>query len=146
MTTNTKITVLAGATAALAIVALIYGANVRSELESARQETSALQQKLQSLNAIVATTEAGRTSALEERDRLKVDFAASKTELTLASTHLTEENEELKKQLAVFQNDLAYRNKVAGWWRDLFDYSKPFNRDGGLSASSLQGTVASSSK
>jgi len=145
MSANTKITVLGAAAGVLAIVALIYSANLRSELAAAREETSALQQKVQTLNATMATAEAARTSALEERDRLKADFTASTTELTLNSTQLTKENEELKKQLSMFRNDLAYRTKVSVWWRDLFDYTKPFTGTE-RAGTSGQGTVAAISK
>lgn len=142
MPASNKLTILGALLAATVIIGFIYIANLRSELGDARQEMSSLQQQVQTLNETVTKIEAGRTSIANERERLQAQLSEATAKLMGLSEGNAKQIEDLNRQLSELRTTTAYRNKVAGWWRDLFDYSKTFNNPNGTVARSSDATAA----
>lgn len=122
-----KVTVLGSAASVLIIVGAVYIKSLRSDLNQARQDSLASEQQVQKLRASLGQTEASLASATHVHEQLEAQLAQSKSKLEGISTDLAKQIEALKKQVSDLQADVTYRNKVSDWWRDLFDYTKPFN-------------------
>jgi len=127
VTSNAKMGVLGGVSAVIIVAGGFYIMNLRADLDQARQETLAAQQQVQKVTASLSQTEASLTSATQAQEQLKTQLAESNVKLEGVSADLGNEIEALKQQVAALQSEIASGNKVSGWWRDLFDYTKPFD-------------------
>ena len=123
---NVKWVVVSAAASVVIIAGLFYIGSLRAELKQARQDSSAAQEQIQKLTVNLDHTQASLASASQAEEQLKAQLAESKANLESVSPDLSKEVEALKQKVSDLQTNIAYRNRVSAWWRDLFDYTKPF--------------------
>jgi chromosome segregation ATPase len=126
VTDRFKVAALGAAIFAVFIAGAFYIASLRADLDKARTDSLAAQQQVEKMSASLGQAEASLTGASKSQEDLKAQLAESSARLESLSADLGKQIESLKQQVAALQTEIAYRNKVSGWWRDLFDYTKPF--------------------
>ena len=126
LTTNLKI--LMGALAVIAIAGALYIAHLRSELIEAEQRASVFQREVTNLKVTITRLEGERTTAANERDAMQSQLSASSAQLAKLSHGNERPSDSLSNELSALRARMDFQTKVSGWWRDLFDYTKTFNR------------------
>jgi chromosome segregation ATPase len=121
-----KVAVIGGTASVIIIAGGFYIGSLRADLTNVRQETLAAQQQVQKLSTSLSQTEASLASASHAQEELKAQFAESTTKLESVSADVSKQIDALKQEVSTLKTNIAYRNKISGWWRDLFDYTKPF--------------------
>lgn len=114
------------ATTVIFIAAIgFYAVSIKADLSAAQRDLAAANAKTQQLSTTLAESQKNLDSVTSARDQLQ-------TQLTEANAKLTSTTEEMNKQLAELQQKVdgleagaASRRKVAGYWRELIDYTKP---------------------
>jgi predicted nuclease with TOPRIM domain len=122
---QTKLTFLIAAASVIIIAGGFYIAQLRSQLGEGRQQLVTAQQELEKLTAAVKQAEASLAAATEAQTELKAQVAEVQA-AAVKPSDLSQEVDKLKRQVSDLQDNIRYRNKVSTWWRDLFDYTKPF--------------------
>jgi uncharacterized protein HemX len=111
---QTKLTFLIAAASVIIIAGGFYIAQLRSQLGEGRQQLVTVKQ-----------AEASLAAATEAQTELKAQVAEVQA-AAVKPSDLSQEVDKLKRQVSDLQDNIRYRNKVSTWWRDLFDYTKPF--------------------
>lgn len=120
-----------GVPAAIIIVAAgLYIMKLQSDLSAANQQVASATQQAQSLRSNLAETQQQAESVTAARDQLQTQLDETNTKLESVSSDLGAQVEALKAQVAALRANIAGNERVKGYWRDLFDYTKPFNNDG----------------
>jgi len=126
VTNHFKLVALGGAASVIIIAGGFYIVSLRADLDEARQASLVAQQQVQKLSANLGQTEASLASNAQAQDQLKAQLTESNMKLQDVSAELSNEIATLKQQVSALQTEINAASKISGWWRDLFDYTKPF--------------------
>lgn len=128
MSLSTNLKILAAAMAVVIIAGVAYIAHLRSELIEAEQRASAFQREATNLKVTITRLEGERATATNERDAIQSQLSESSAQLAKLSNGQEKNRDSLNHELSALRARLDFQAKVSGWWRDLFDYTKTFNR------------------
>ena len=128
MSLSTNLKILMAAIAVVAIAGALYIAQLRSELIEAQQRASVFQREVTNLKVTITRLEGERTTATNERDAMQSQLSASSAQLAKLSHGNERPSDSLSNELSALRARMDFQTKVSGWWRDLFDYTKTFNR------------------
>ena len=110
----------------LALAAGGYAFKMQGDLTAAQQQLATTTTQMQ---ASLAKAREEATSNAAARDNLQTEVNESQTQLSAVSGELDQtkgELESVKAQFAQLQAQVRGNRKLAGMWRDLFDYTKDF--------------------
>jgi len=128
-----KVAVMVGVVAAVIIAGCgFYIVQLKSDLAGARQEIAAITQKSNADMKKAQQTLADMTTA---RDDLKVQLQDLSKKLDTASMETEQKIAGLEQEVARLKAGAVSNGRIAGYWRDLFDYSKRKNMPPAATAS-----------
>lgn len=128
MRANIILKVLLAAFTAILIGTAFYVMHLRSDLIEAERSLSASRREVLALKVTIARIEGERTTAANERDAMQAQLSESKELFVKLSERPEEKSDGLNDELSALRSRIAYEGKVSAWWRELFDYTKTFNR------------------
>ena len=105
---------------------LFYIVDLRSTLADAQAQSAAARSEVTALQASLGEAKNNVAAGEESRKQIQAELEQTKTELA-AAAETSQEVEALKQRVAELEATAAYGRKVQVWWRDLFDYTKPFD-------------------
>ncbi len=127
MTQNSKFTVLGIAASIVIIAGGFYIAHLRGQLADAERQSAGAQEAVQKLDTTLNQTHASLAAASEAQQDLETRLAQSNAKVADLSTARDQQLEALKQEVSNLRANLGHRRKVSSWWRELFDYTKPFD-------------------
>lgn len=121
---------------AFGIIVLILGVlactfyirRTNANLSAVRQEVAVANEQLQTLKAAVTAAEQAKDDALAAQGALEAKLAETHSPQqgsTANAAMSPDEINALRLQLSEAQAALQHSRKISGYWRDLFDYTKP---------------------
>ncbi|MGE3334022.1 MAG: hypothetical protein AB7I36_10285 [Rhodospirillaceae bacterium] len=128
MSANINLKVLLAAFTAVLIAMAFYVMHLRSELIEAERLSAAVRGEVAAQKVTIARIEDERTVAANERDAMQAQLSESKELLVKLSEGSEKKSGELNEEISVLRARIAHEAKVSAWWRELFDYTKTFNR------------------
>jgi septal ring factor EnvC (AmiA/AmiB activator) len=125
-----NITVFGVLLAILAIVAGgLYVRALKGDQNALRQQLVAAATQSQALKANLTAAEKEKSDAIAARNALETKLAEATRAQASSTNEGTASNDEMtamQAELAQARTELKDARQIAGYWRDLYDYTKPF--------------------
>lgn len=138
VTQPSKLTFMGVVASVIIIAGGFYIGQLRGQLTAARQQSAAAQHEFQKLNATLGEAQSSLAEISKSQRQLEAELAQSKTAAADSSARMGQQVAMLQRQVSDLRAEISYRNKVSVWWRDLFDYTKPFEGASSSDAASVR--------
>jgi chromosome segregation ATPase len=110
------------------LASTFYIRRMNTDLAAVRKEVTVANEQLQTLRASLTAAEQAKDAALAAQAALDAQLAEAHNpqQGSTANTAMSpDEMNALRHQLSEAQAALQHARKISGYWRDLFDYTKP---------------------